>query len=118
MKTILVVDDHAFVKAFYLLAFKNDQYNLVFAYDGEEALELAEKEKPDLILMDINLPRMDGVNATKALRAKTHFKITPILAVTARPWDDYLKSAGFTEYLKKPVSASQIREAIARNMGV
>ncbi|MEW6778046.1 MAG: response regulator [Bdellovibrionota bacterium] len=114
MKTILVVDDHSFVKAFYVLAFKNDPYRLVFAYDGEEALAQADKENPDLIVMDVNLPRLDGVLATKALRARPKFRQVPILAVSARPWDEYLQSAGFTEYLKKPVSVSQLREAVLR----
>lgn len=117
MKKILIVDDHAFVKAFYLLAFKEWKFELIFAYDGEEAVERARESIPDLIIMDINLPRMDGVNATRNLRAHPELAKTPVVAVTARPFDDYLQSAGFDRYLKKPVSASRIREVIVELTG-
>lgn len=118
MKKILVVDDHSFVTAFYSMAFKNHPYEIIFAGDGEEALRQAAAAKPDLILMDVSMPKLDGVEVTRRLRAQPAFRTTPILAVTARPWDDYLAGAGFTEYLKKPVTVTQLREALKRHLGL
>ncbi len=113
-KTVLIVDDHTFVKAFYKMALKPYALNLVFAYDGLEAVEKARQSKPDLILMDINLPRMDGVSAAKMIRAEPSLKGVPILAVSARNPDEYNgKEAGFSQCLKKPITVEQLRDAIA-----
>lgn len=112
-KTVLIVDDHTFVKAFYKMALKPYNLNLVFAYDGLEAVEKARQSKPDLVLMDINLPRMDGVTAAKMIRSDPAMKSIPIMAVSARSPDEYNgKEAGFSRCLKKPITVEQLRAAI------
>ncbi len=114
-KNVLIVDDHTFVKAFYKMALKPYDLNLTFAYDGLEAVEKARQTKPDLILMDINLPRMDGVSAAKMIRSDPYLKEVPIVAVSARSPDEYnAKEAGFTQCLKKPITVEQLRDAIGK----
>ncbi len=114
-KKILIVDDHTFVKAFYKMALKPYPFELIFAHDGLEAVEKARQDKPDLVLMDINLPRMDGVSAAKMIRSDPYVGKVPILAVSARSPGEYnAKEGGFTECLKKPITVEQLREAISK----
>lgn len=114
-KTVLVVDDHTFVKAFYTMALKPYNLNLVFAYDGQEAVDRARDTSPDLILMDINLPRMDGAEAARLIRNDPALKDVWIIAVSGRSPEEYGgKSAGFTQCLKKPITVEQLRNAISQ----
>ena len=102
---ILVADDNemnALALEDYLTAVG---YDLYFAADGEQALERAEEVGPDLILMDIQMPKISGVEATRRLRANPRFAETPILALTAlaMPGDRELcLAAGASAYIAKP----------------
>ena len=102
---ILVADDNemnALALEDYLTAVG---YDLYFAEDGEQALERAEEVGPDLILMDIQMPKISGVEATRRLRANPRFVDTPILALTAlaMPGDRELcLAAGASAYIAKP----------------
>ena|SRR5688572_9763745 len=81
------------------------RYEVIEASDGSEAVEKALKHKPDVILMDIAMPVLDGISSTRAIRAIEEFKTTPILCLTA--FDDLYgesaKQAGCNEVLQKPV---------------
>lgn len=90
-------------------------YKIIIAYNGLDALEKAEQESPDLILMDIQMPEMDGLEATRLLRVNPRFASTPIIALTAlaMPGDrERCLQAGANEYLSKPVSLKLLLQTI------
>jgi CheY-like chemotaxis protein len=90
-------------------------YRLVVARDGAEALERAREERPDLVLMDIQMPGMDGLEATRHMRADAELADIPIIALTAlaMPGDrERCLEAGANDYLSKPVSLKRLVQAI------
>jgi len=90
-------------------------YRLAIARDGSQAIDLALALKPDLILMDIQMPVLDGLTVTRRLRAISEFATTPIIALTAlaMPGDrERCLAAGANEYLSKPVSLKRLRQVI------
>ena len=92
-------------------------YEIVVAHDGEEAVEKAQRHQPDLILMDMQMPVVDGLEATRRLRRDPHFARTPIIALTAlaMPGDrERCLQAGVDEYLSKPVSLHTLSETIEK----
>ena len=95
-------------------------YHLTVARNGREALDMAEEVRPDLILMDIQMPEIDGLAATRRLRAMPAFAATPIIALTAlaMPGDrERCLEAGANEYLTKPVSLKGLMEVIQQLVG-
>jgi len=86
-------------------------YRLIEAVDGEEGVKLAQSERPDLILMDIQLPILDGYEATRRIRASVELKSIPIIAVTsyALSGDDArARAAGCDGYVAKPFSPREL----------
>ncbi len=87
------------------------------ANDGEEAVRMAEKEAYDLIVMDIGLPGIDGVEATKRIRTKSRNKFIPVIALTAfamkGDMERFLK-AGFDAYLSKPINVPEFMKVIEK----
>ena len=107
MKTILYVEDNEMNRKIVRDLLKRTKYNLVEAFDGEAGVAKAIEIKPDLILMDIQLPKISGLDATRQLRADPVTANTPIVAITsfALSGDDQkAKDAGATAYLAKPYS--------------
>ena len=103
MKTILIVEDTE-LNVDLLTQLLEDDYNLLVAGDGAQGVSLAQEYNPDLILMDISLPIMDGYEATRQIR-KT-IPSTPIIGLSAHAMNghaDKAKNAGCTDYLTKPV---------------
>ena len=103
MKTILIVEDTE-LNIDLLTQLLEDDYNLIIAKDGAQGVAKANEHNPDLILMDISLPIMDGYDATRAIR-KT-LASTPIIGLSAHamPGDaDRAKEAGCSDYMTKPV---------------
>ena len=110
--TILVAED---LDSNYKLVDRSlrNTYNLVRAHNGKEAVELYNKFKPDIILMDIKMPEMDGLQATRKIRQKDQ-KI-PIIAFSAHSYntnDQKAISAGCDDFLAKPVTANKLRDTI------
>ncbi|MBM4427035.1 MAG: response regulator [Chloroflexi bacterium] len=92
-------------------------YALTIAMNGREALEKAMETQPDIILMDIQMPVMDGLEATRQLRADPHFADVPIIALTALAMNgdrERCLEAGATDYISKPVSLKKLKEMIER----
>lgn len=119
MPTIMVVED---IKSnMYLIDFilKNAGYEVIQAWTGEEGVELAIKKHPDLILMDIQLPGMDGLEAVKRIRASKADGSIPIIALTsfAMTGDrERAIAAGCTGYIEKPINTATILSEIEKFM--
>ena len=106
-KTILYIEDNEMNRKIVRDLLKRTKYTLIEAYDGEAGVAKALETRPDLILMDIQLPKISGLEATKRLRAEATTAKTPIIAITsfALSGDDVkAKEAGATAYLAKPYS--------------
>jgi two-component system, cell cycle response regulator DivK len=106
-KTILYIEDNEMNRKIVRDLLKRTKYALIEAHDGEAGVAKALETRPDLILMDIQLPKISGLEATKRLRAEAATAKTPIIAITsfALSGDDVkAKEAGATAYLAKPYS--------------
>ena len=116
-KTILYVEDNEANRKIVRQLLKQTSYTLIEAYDGEEGVAKALETRPDLILMDVQLPKISGLEATRRLRAEAATAGTPIIAITsfALSGDDHkAREAGATAYLAKPFSPRELL-ALIRN---
>jgi two-component system cell cycle response regulator DivK len=116
-KTILYIEDNEMNRKIVRDLLKRTKYTLIEAYDGEAGVAKALETRPDLILMDIQLPKMSGLDATKRLRAEAATAKTPIIAITsfALSGDDVrAKEAGATAYLAKPYSPFDLLNLIRK----
>ena len=114
-KTVLIVEDSEDARYFMRLELEQLGYRIVEADNGEKAVEVAERERPDIILMDLSLPIMDGIAATEKIRACDGFKTVPVIAVTAHQETDFradAKAAGFSAYVTKPIDMPWLSELI------
>jgi CheY-like chemotaxis protein/signal transduction histidine kinase len=96
------------------------EFELMEAEDGEHGLESAKRHSPDLILMDLSLPRIDGWEVTRRLKADERFKSTPVIALTAhsgREDEEKARAAGCSDYLTKPVERDRLLTTIRRHLG-
>jgi two-component system, cell cycle response regulator DivK len=116
-KTILYIEDNEMNRKIVRDLLKRTKYALIEAHDGEAGVAKALEACPDLILMDIQLPKMSGLEATKQLRAAAATAATPIIAITsfALSGDDTrAKEAGATAYLAKPYSPFDLLSLIRK----
>lgn len=108
-KSILIAEDNA--SNYKLLeAILSKSYNLLHAWEGKEAVELFAKHKPQIVLMDISMPGMDGYESTREIRKLS--ATVPIIGLTARAFpDDEQKGyeCGMTEYMTKPINIANLR---------
>ncbi len=114
-RKILVVDDNQDSRELVVKILKNRGYQMIEAVDGEEALEKAIAENPDLILMDISLPKLDGYEVTRRLKSQIKFKDTPIIALTAHAMKgDREKAfeAGCEGYISKPINVRELPDQV------
>lgn len=92
-------------------------YRVVEAVNGEQAIEIANKERPHLILMDLSLPLLDGLAATRRIRQNQDLKRIPIIAVSAHDTSDFhadALAAGCNDYVTKPIDFEQLEELLRR----
>jgi len=105
-KKILIVDDEPDILEFLQYSLKKEGYEVVTAGDGKQAILVAEREKPHLILLDIMMPELDGVETCRALRSRKEFADTPVAFLTARD-EDFSQIAaldvGGDDYITKPI---------------
>ena len=114
-KTILYVEDNEMNRQLVRDLLKRTTYQLIEAHDGEAGVAKALEARPDLILMDIQLPKISGLDAIKRVRAESAMANTPIIAITsfALSGDDLkAKEAGATSYLAKPYSPFDLLKLI------
>ncbi|HEU4837548.1 MAG TPA: response regulator [Pyrinomonadaceae bacterium] len=114
---ILVVDDSADNVAVLSLDLQQQGYRVVTASNGEDAVTVATQTLPNLILMDINLPSLDGLGATRRIRETEALREVPIVAITAFGTEGFQRAAydaGVSGYLTKPIDFDRMHQLIAR----
>ena len=119
MKRILVVEDHE-LNLDLLMQLLEDQYEVLTATDGAAGIDLAERERPDLILMDLSLPVIDGWEAARRLKASDRLKHIPIIALTAHAMAGDAEKAlayGCNDYMTKPVDEVVLFEKLHQFLG-
>lgn len=119
-KKILLVDDSATVLLMERMILSRSSYDLVTAKDGLEGLEKAKQEKPDLILMDVVMPRMDGFEACRQLRAGGDTREIPIIMVTTRGELKSVESgyeSGCSDYVTKPINGVELLSKVRNLLG-
>lgn len=111
---ILIAEDFGDIRRMMRFQLQADGYEVLEAADGYEAVEKAVNEKPDLILMDIAMPTMDGIQATTAIRQHDDLAETPIIAVTAYGdfYNERARDVGCNEVVQKPVDLDQLRPLV------
>ena len=115
IKRVLIVEDNQINAIVLKRILQKYKFDTLVAEDGKLGLEAVSTYNPDLILMDIQMPVMNGIDATIAIRKLDNFKNTPIFAVTADFSDETQKnsiSAGMNEYIKKPVEIDELLKLI------
>ncbi len=118
---LLIIDDQPFIVAIFTELFRSDEIELVSASNGEDGLEMALKELPNLIFLDIEMPRMDGLTVCKKLRQDPRFEKIPIFLLSAKgegPTEDEQQEIGVTGYLTKPFSPLQIYGLIKQYLNI
>jgi CheY-like chemotaxis protein len=118
MKTVLIVEDVALNRDL-LAQLLEEHFRLVFAEDGVAALALAAEIRPDLILMDLSLPRMDGWEATRRLKADEALARIPVIALSAHAMsgdEQRARASGCDDYLTKPIDEVLLFAKVARHI--
>jgi two-component system, cell cycle response regulator DivK len=116
VRTILLVEDDEDTRYVMRLELEQRGFHVVEAENGEKGVELARREGPDIILMDISLPGMDGLEATKEIRKDERTTRIPVVAVTAHQETDFregAKASGFDAYVTKPIDFDWLCELLA-----
>ena len=119
-QTLLLVEDNEDNRIIYTTVLRHLGYEVLEAQDGVEAVEVARRALPDLILMDISIPRMDGWEATRILRGDPRTQAIPIIALTAHALADDRERAsevGFSSYLAKPIEPRVVVAEVRRWIG-
>jgi CheY-like chemotaxis protein len=113
---ILLVEDFEDTRLFMRLELEEQGFIVFEAENGQVAVDTAIRERPDVVLMDLTLPLMDGFAATKLIRQNDNLKNIPIIALTAHHEDDFrsgAKASGFDAYVTKPIDVNWLSELIA-----
>ena len=119
MKKILVVEDVEFNRDL-VVQLLEDTYEVLTAVDGVEGIQMAEHEHPDLILMDLSLPVINGWEATRRIKANTALRDIPIIALSAHAMtgdEERALQSGCDDYLSKPLDADLLFAKLARFLG-
>ena len=118
MKKILVVEDVDFNRDL-VVQLLEDRYQVIEAVNGQEGVEIAEQERPNLILMDLSLPVMDGWEATRRLKANDDLRSIPVIALTAHAMkgdEEKALDAGCEDYVVKPLDEDELIAKIAKHL--
>lgn len=113
-KTVLIAEDYADVRSMTRIMIETCGYSVVEAQDGYEAFEAAKESRPDMILMDIAMPLMNGITSAHMIRNVAHCADVPIVALTAYG-NDYIDRAedyGFDQVVQKPIQMDDLRSLL------
>jgi CheY-like chemotaxis protein len=116
-KTVLVVEDNEMNMKLVRTLLQLGRYQVLEAVDAETGIELAREHQPDLILMDIQLPGMDGLSATRVIKEDAAFKDIPVVALTSYAMqadEEKAMEAGCTGYLAKPIDTRSFLETVSQ----
>lgn len=119
-KKILVVDDSSTVTLMQRMVLTRHAYDVVTATDGEEAIGVAVREHPDLILMDVVMPKMNGFDACKRIRKEDSIQDVPIIMVTTRGEETNVErgfESGCNEYVTKPINPTELLTKVRACLG-
>jgi CheY-like chemotaxis protein len=119
MKKVLVVEDVDMNREL-MVQLLEDHYEVIAAVNGQAGVEAAERERPELILMDLSLPVMNGWEATRRLKADPELKSIPVIALTAHAMKgdrETALAAGCDDYLVKPLDEDALMEKMAKYLG-
>jgi CheY-like chemotaxis protein len=117
MKKVLVADDKETSRELIRTVLESSGYAVTEANDGIEAVEFARKLQPDLVILDLHMPRLDGFGVLAELRLDRNFASTPIMALTASAMHSDRERAlvaGFDSYVSKPIPLPMLREEVER----
>ena len=119
-KSVLIVEDNELNMKLFRDLLEAHGYGTVGTRNGVEALDLARKHRPDLILMDIQLPEVSGLDVTRWLKADAELRAIPVVAVTAfamKGDEERIREGGCEVYLSKPISVGKFIETVRRFIG-
>ena len=117
MRTILTVDDSTSMRQMVRATLESAGFGVVEAVDGQEALELARNRRVDLVISDVNMPRMDGIRLVSELRNLPSYRLTPLLLLTTESGQEKKlegKRAGATGWIVKPFNPTQLIATLNR----
>ncbi len=116
-RTIMIVEDYDDTRILLRRVLERLGYTVLEASNGQEAVDIADREHPDLILMDLDLPILDGIAATQRIRKQPEMEKVPIVAVTAYPMSyTHVKAfaKGCNEYMAKPIDTTELERLVTR----
>jgi len=115
MKKIMIADDEEMIRKLVLATLENKDYSILEAVDGKQALAIAQEEKPDLLLLDVNMPKKNGFEVCKALKSDPETKSIHIIMLTGQTKEMDIKAgkrAGADDYFTKPFSPLSLLEKV------
>ncbi len=115
MAKILIAEDEPDIRELVAFTLRFAGYEVATATNGEEAVQMTARENPDVILMDVRMPRMTGYDACRAIKADPRFKDIPVVFLSAKGQESEIKAgleAGAEEYLLKPFAPDQLTERV------
>lgn len=116
-QTILIVEDFEDTRQMIALELRRHGYEVIEAANGQEALEVAKRSRPDLVVMDLSLPKLDGLSAVYRMRETEATRRVPVIACSAHSPGVHLRAAravGCDEYITKPIDMGRLTETISR----
>jgi two-component system, cell cycle response regulator DivK len=120
MEKVLIADDSRASRDLIRAILKTLHCEIIEASNGQQALDFMEQKQPDLVLLDIDLPGLDGLTVVRKIRESTSFADVPVVAVTASAMGgdrEKAMAAGFTDYLTKPLRAAVLRQHVQQLLG-
>ena len=117
---ILLVEDNEAIRGAFSILLEDSGYQVLQAASGAEALAASASQRPHLILLDLGLPDLNGLDVARALRARDDTRDTPIVALTGRALEtdeEACRAAGCTDYLTKPINTEELLRVLASHLG-
>lgn len=116
-KKILIVDDEPDVVEMVRARLESDNYEVVVAFNGEEGLKKVDSEKPDLIILDISMPHMDGYTFVREFKKTTNLNVSSIIILTAKEkMKDLFEIEGVGDYIVKPYEGEELLRKVRKHL--